>query len=228
MAKKMTKKELEKPDIFRLAIERVTTYISENRSKIYLVSGILTLIVMLSCGWYLYRMNYEKNAQKIYSKANLESIKITMQGGNPDHNTLKMFSDVISQYPSSKAAMMANYQIGNISYNLGDIEASIKAYQEFLKEAPESAGDLKTLAYNGIGYCYEVKNDFKNALESFEKAAAVKSAGSFECITYRNIARIYEEMKNKEKALEYYQKALKKTSDPSMEVILKRKISTIT
>jgi tetratricopeptide (TPR) repeat protein len=122
--------------------------------------------------------------------------------------------------------MMAHFQIGNIAYNLNDIDGSLNAYEEFLKSAPESE-DLKTLAFNGMGYCYEAKSDFKNALISFEKAAAVKSVGSFEGITYRNIARIYEEMKNMEKALEYYQKALKKTSDPSMELLLKRKISTI-
>jgi tetratricopeptide (TPR) repeat protein len=227
MAKKITKKEIEKPDAFQSALSRTTTYVSENRSKIYLISGIVTLIVMIACGWYLYRINYENNAQKVYATAYLAIMKNSMQeGGNTDQGTLKMFSDIVSQYPGSKAAMMAYYQMGNIYYNIGDIEASINAYKEFLKVAPES-GDLKILAYNGIGYCYEAKSDLKNALESFDRAAAVKSAGSFEGITYRNIARIYEEMKNMEKALEYYQKALKKTSDPSMELLLKRKISTI-
>ncbi|MEN6317229.1 MAG: tetratricopeptide repeat protein [Syntrophaceae bacterium] len=226
MAKKITKKDIEKPDAFQSALSRYTAYVSENKQKIYLVSGVLTLIVIIACAWYLYRMNYEKNAQKLYSTAHLATMQIVMQGSNPDQNTLKMFSDVISQYPGSKAAMMAHFQIGNISYNLGDIDASLKAYEEFLKAAPESE-DLKTLAYTGMGYCYEAKSDLKNALDSFEKAAAVKSVGSFESITYRNIARIYEEMKNMEKALEYYQKALNKTKDPSMELLLKRKISTI-
>jgi tetratricopeptide (TPR) repeat protein len=226
MARKITKKDIEKPDAFQSALSRCTTYISENRKKIYLISGVLTAIIIIACAWYLYRMNYENNAQKLYSTAHLATMKNVMQGSNPDQNTLKMFSDVISQYPGTKAAMMAHFQIGNIAYNLNDIDGSLNAYEEFLKSAPESE-DLKTLAFNGMGYCYEAKSDFKNALISFEKAAAVKSVGSFEGITYRNIARIYEEMKNMEKALEYYQKALKKTSDPSMELLLKRKISTI-
>jgi tetratricopeptide (TPR) repeat protein len=226
MARKITKKEIEKPDSFQLALKKTATYVKENRSKIYLISAIITLIIGISCGWYFYRMNYENNAQKLYEKANLVGIKLTMQGGKPDENIFQMYRDVTTQYPGSKAAMMVHYQMGNMYYNLGDIESSIKEYTQFLKEVHDGS-DLRALAYVGLGYCYESKKDLKDALESFEKAANSKSVGSFEGITYRNIARIYEEMNNKEKALEYYKKALDKTSDPSMEHLLKRKISII-
>lgn len=226
MAKKMTKKEIEKPDSFQTALSGITAYISANKSKIYLASGIVISIVIISSGWYLYRMNYEDKAQRLYAIANIGSMKAARQGPKPDPNIIKMYNDVISQYPGSKAAMMAYYQMGNMYYNLGDVDASIKAYTEFLKEVPDGS-DLKTLAYNGIGYCYEKKADLPHALESFEKAANAKSGGGFEGMTYRNMARIYEEMNNKEKALEYYQKALSNTADPSMELLLKKIISTI-
>jgi tetratricopeptide (TPR) repeat protein len=226
MARKITKKEIERPDSFQLALKKIATYIIENRSKIYLISAIITLIIAISCGWYFYRMNYENNAQKLYAKANIIGIKLAVQGSNPDENILKMYRDVTTQYPGSKAAMMVHYQMGNIYYNIGDIESSIKEYMEFLKEIHDGS-DLIALAYVGLGYCYESKKDLKDALESFEKAANSKSDGSFEGIAYRNIARIYEEMNDKEKALEYYKKALDKTSDPSMEHLLKRKISII-
>jgi len=226
MARKITKKEIEKPDSFQLALKQITTYIKENKTKIYLISGVITLIIAISFGWYFYRMNYENSAQKLYAKVNLVAMKLTMQGGKPDQNILNMYRDIITQYPGSKAAMMVHYQMGNMYYNLGDIESSIKAYTEFLKEVPEGS-DLRALAQTGLGYCYESKKDLKDALDSFEKAANSKFDGSFEGITYRNIARIYEEMDNKGKAIEYYKKALDKTSDPSMKHLLKRKISII-
>ena len=137
-----------------------------------------------------------------------------------------MYDDVIAQYPGSKAATLAQYQLGNLYYNLGDMDASIKAYGEFLKDASDT-GDLKALAYNGMGYCYEKKGDLSRALESFEKAVDSKSGGGFESMTYSNMARIYNEMKNKEKALEYYQKALASAADPSTQLFLKKMISTI-
>lgn len=226
MARKITKKEIEKPDSFQTALSGIAAYISANKSKIYLASGIVISIVIISSGWYLYRMNYEDKAQRLYAIANIGNMKAVRQGLQPDQNNIKMFSDVISQYPGSKAAMMAYYQMGNMYYTLGDMDASINAYAEFLKEVPDGS-DLKTLAYNGIGYCYEKKADLPHALESFEKAASAKSGGGFEGMTYRNMARIYEEMNNKEKALEYYQKALSNTVDPSMELLLKKIISTI-
>ncbi|HEX7535209.1 MAG TPA: tetratricopeptide repeat protein [Syntrophales bacterium] len=226
MARKITKKEIEKPDSFQTALNRIAAYISAHKSRIYLATGIVMLIIIISCGWYLYRMNYEDKAQRLYAIAHIAGMKAARQGGKPDQNNIKMYNDVIAEYPGSKAAMMSYYQIGNLYYTLGDVDASIKAYIEFLKDVPD-ASDLKILAYNGMGYGYEKKTDLPHALESFEKAANSKSGVGFEGMTYRNIARIYEEMNNKEKALEYYQKALNSTSDPSMELLLKKIISSI-
>jgi tetratricopeptide (TPR) repeat protein len=226
MARRIAKKEIEKPDSFQAALNKVAAYISANKSKIYLASGIAISIIIISSGWYLYRMNYEDKAQRLYAMANIAGMKVARQGGKPDQNNIKMYNDVIAQYAGSKAAMMSYYQLGNMHYSLGDVDASIKAYTEFLKEVPDGS-DLKILAYNGIGYCYEKKADFPHALESFEKAAISKSGGGFEGMTYRNMARIYEGMNNKEKALEYYQKALNSAADPSMGLLLKKIISAI-
>jgi tetratricopeptide (TPR) repeat protein len=225
MAKKIAKKDIEKPDKFQAAVNRVSTYVAENKKNIYIASSVITAIIVIAIGWYLYNMNYENEAQKLYAKAHLSAMKNASQGINPDQNILKLYQDVITQYPGSKAAMMSHYQMGSIYYDIGNLDDSLKAYADFIKEAP-GGSDLQAMGYSGLGYCYERKKDWKNALESFEKASASKTGGSFAGIAYRNIARIYEEMNNREKALEYYQKALSKTTDPSMELFLKRKIST--
>ncbi|MCX5844244.1 MAG: tetratricopeptide repeat protein [Deltaproteobacteria bacterium] len=225
MAGKITKKDIEKPDSFLAAVNRISTYVKENKKKIYITSSVIAAIIVIATGWYLYKMNYENEAQKLYAKAHLAAMKNTMQGMNPDQNILKLYQEVITQYPGSKAAMMSSYQMGSVYYEIGNIDDSLKAYTEFIKEAP-GGSDLQAMGYSGLGYCYESKKDWKNALESFEKASASKTGGSFVGITYRNIARIYEEMNNREKALEYYQKALSKNTDPGMELFLKRKIST--
>ena len=225
MAGKITKKDIEKPDSFQAAVNKISTYVKENKRKIYITSSFVAAIIVIAIGWYLYKMNYENDAQKLYAKAHLAAMKNTMQGINPDQNVLKLYQDVITQYPGSKAAMMSHYQMGSVYYDIGNIDESVKAYSDFIKEAPVGS-DLQAMGYSGLGYCYESKKDWKNALESYEKASNSKTGGSFVSITYRNIARIYEEMNNREKALEYYQKALSKTTDPGMELFLKRKIST--
>ncbi len=226
MARKIPRKEIEKPDSFQVALNRMATYISANKIKIYVASGILILAVLLFTAWYVYRTNYEDKAQRLYAMANIANMRVTQQGGKPDQNNIRMYNEVITEYPGSKAAMMSYYQMGNIYYSLGDTDASIKAYTEFLKEVP-AGNDLKVLAYNSVGYCYEKQRDFPHALEWFEKAANAKSSGGFADMTYRNMGRAYEEMNDKEKALEYYQKALDNTTDPSTAILLKKTISAI-
>ena len=103
---------------------------------------------------------------------------------------------------------------------------AVTAYQDFLKKAP-SDSDLVTLAYNGLGSCYEMKKDFKKALEYYDNAMKTRTGLSFEAMNYGSIARVYEAMNNPAKAVEFYRKALGKTTDPLMTLYLKRKISIL-
>jgi len=220
MAGKVTKKELKQPDLINLVFQKAMNYASENKSRIYLISVILVLILLISGGWYIFRLNYEKNAGKIYDRA----YDVSMKGNLPQ--AIKFYREVTSKHPDSRAAMIACYHLGNLYFRLHEIDLSIKAYQEFLRRAPKD-NDLLTLAYVGLGYCYESRKNFKDALVSFEKAAKTDLRGSFEGINYRNIARIYEQMNNPRKATEYYRKALNKNTDPFVDLLIKRKIASL-
>lgn len=227
MTKKITKKDLTQPDSFQLALGRITGFISENKSKIYITMSVAVLMLLLFAGWYLYRNNQENNAQMLYTQAHIATMRGSLSGGQlVDNSTLKLYQDVVSRYPDTNAAHLAHYRMGNLFYRLDDIETSIKSYQACLQNVSRN-NELTTLAYIGLGYCYESKKDFKSALESFENAAKTQSAGNFESINMRNIARIHEELNNREKAIEYYKKSLEKTSDPSVEQFIKRKISSL-
>jgi len=226
MSKRITKKELSQPDLFQVLIAKVAKLISNHKQKIYLISSAIIFILLLSSGWYFYQENKEKKAQVLYTKAYLASLSNNADGTHIDQGSLKLYQDVISQYPGTKAAMIAYYHIGNLRYRLNDIEGSIKAYQEYLKSASDD-NILIPFIYIGLGYCYENKKDFEAALDYYEKASKTKSGVNYENINLRNIARIYEKQNNKGKAVEYYQKALEKTSDPFINQYIKKKISTL-
>ena len=211
-----------KPDPFRVFFERVISYFAANMMQAYALMGIIALLSVGAAGWYLYSANYENNARIIYDKA----LAAGMQGTMDRKAIIKAYQDVIAKYPRSKAAVMASYLMGNIYYNLGDSDAAVKSYQEFLKRA-SSDNALTTLVYGGLGYCYESKRDFKNALAAYENALKSAGNGRFESLNYRNAARMYEALNNPAKALEYYKKALAKNTDPSLDVLLKKKISTL-
>ncbi len=211
-----------KPDPFRIFFERAMRYFVENRFQAYILAGILGLIIVGFSGWYLYSSDYEKRALTLYDKGLTAGMKGTMDR----KDIIKIYRDVITKYPRSKAAVISSYLLGNLYYNLSDMDAAIGSYREFLKKVP-SDNQFITLAYSGLGYCFEAKQDYKNALSAYESALTSSGSSQFEGMNYRNAARIYEALKNPVKAKEYYQKALAKNTDPSQELLLRRKISTI-
>ncbi|MBE9546420.1 MAG: tetratricopeptide repeat protein [Proteobacteria bacterium] len=219
MARTIKKMNIKKTDQLQSTSWKIMEYVAENKSKFLVILGILVFFILSSSGWYLYRLNYEKNAHKMYSSAFSFNHKNEL-------NTVKLYEELVKKYPNSDAATIALYSLGNIYFNLNEVDKSIDAYKEFIGKA-KGKNDLTALAYIGLGYCYEVKKNFTEALKSFENSINYCIGGSYEGIIYRNMARIHEETNNPKKAVEYYKKALEQTTDPSMEVLIKRKISIL-
>jgi tetratricopeptide (TPR) repeat protein len=151
-----------------------------------------------------------------------------MKAGSPagDGAAIKGYKELIEQYPRSSAAVIAHYRLGNLYLSRQEIENAVTAYNDFLK-GDSSGSDLVPLAFHGLGSCYEIKKDFKKALEYYDNALKSNAGFMFEAMNYGSIARVYEAMDDQGKALEYYRKALGKTTDPLMQLYLKRKISAL-
>lgn len=224
MAAKIDKKELEEPDKLQLFFLSVREFAEKNLTAIYTVTGIFILIILLAGGWYIYQLNYEASAWKMNTRILESANKIGSPAG--DATTIKGYKDLIDQYPRSGAAVAAYYRLGNLYLGRHETDAAITAYEDFLKKAP-SDSDLVTLAYSGLGSCYDIKKDFNKAIELFENAMKTSTGSSFEAMNYDSLARVYEAMNNPVKAVEFYRKALGKTTDPLMTLYLKRKISIL-
>ncbi len=224
MTTKIDKKDLTEPDKLQLFFLSIRTFMETHRTRIYAGAGIFFLIVLLAGGGYLYQLNYETGAGKIYNRIFEAAAKAGPPSG--DAAAIQGYKDLITQFPRSHAAVTAYYRLGNLYFSRREFDAAIGAYDDFLKKAPPQS-DLVTLAYSGLGACQEAKKDFNKALESYERALKTNTASSFEALNFSNIARIYEELKNPAKATEFYRKALGKTTDPLMMLYLKRKISIL-
>jgi len=225
MAAKLSKKELKEPDIFQSTVERITDYISENKTRFFAILTTVVFTVIIAFGIYLYWNNYQTTATQIYSKAHTSLFR---SGGNPEivRESMKIFQELIDKYPHSWSARMAYYHMGNLYYGFGEIDNAIDSYKKFVSSYKSDEAGIRFLALTSLGYCFEVKKDFKSALDYFEQAQKSNNTG-FESIGYRNIARIYEELNDKKKALENYQNALEKATDPSTAFLIKRKISSL-
>lgn len=225
MAAKLSKKELKSPDAFQTTFERIGDYVSENRARVTIVGIALICAVGIAAGIYFYWSYYSGSALKLYAAA---QSNLMNSGENKESTDLNIgrFKELIDKYPHSWSARMAYYHLGNIYYNNGEIDKAIHAYEKFIAKTGTDKTGVKFLALTSLGYAYEAKKDYKDALKYFEEAQNVYNTG-FEMIGLRNIARAYEELNNKEKALEYYKKALEKTTDSAASIFLKRKISTL-
>lgn len=227
MAKRVVPKDLREPDQFQTFTGRIIDYFMSNRKTIAIVLSIICVGVLAAGGFYYYNLRCENAAQSMYSTA-LGSYKVLAYGAEKDQYTkaAELYTEVRKKYPNTKAAHLASYDLGNIYFILNEIDKSIAAYKEFLKNTPEN-NVLTTLAYNGLGYCYESIKDYPNALDSFNKSIEKETGTAYLAINYGNVARIYEQMNDTKQAEEYYKKALEHATDPLTERLIRRKISLI-
>lgn len=225
MSGKLSKKELTQPDAFQSTIEQISDYIAENKKRFYSIVTAIVLASLIAFGIYMYWSHYQNSAKEMYFKAQNNLTK------NPDTpeslaSNIKLYQELIDKYPRSWSARMAHYHLGNIYYHAGEYEKAITDYKKFVSSRVSDNSGIKFLALSSLGYCYEAKQDFKSALEYFEKAQKSKNVG-FESMGFSNMARIYEQMNDKKNALDNYKKALEKTTEPSKVIFIKYKISSL-
>jgi predicted negative regulator of RcsB-dependent stress response len=225
MAAKLSKREIEGPDVFQSSIERLTDYITDNKARVYVIVAAIGLAIIIAIGIYFYWNDYQASAVQLYAKA---QDNLADNAGKPDaaKGSIPIFKELINKYPHSWSAKTAMYNLGNIYYTQGDIDNAITSYKGYISATTADNAGIRFMALASLGYCYENKKDFKSALSYFEQAQKSNNSG-FGSIGYRNIARIYEQMNDKKKAMENYQSALQKTTDPSMILFIKHKIASL-
>lgn len=226
MVNKATREELTEPDKLQVLLGQISNYVLTHKRNIAVAASILITVFILIGGWAYYRQTEETKAMNLYNKAVMDTIRIRMAGGLDATAAVKPLQEVIDKYPSTEAATLAQYRIGNAWLNTGQIDAAMKAFQGYLKDK-SGENELTILVYNGLGSCYEAKKDYKNAVLQYERALNAKAGKAFAGDTLGNLARTYEAMKDNKKAVEYYQKSMDKTNDPAMKLIIGRKIAIL-
>jgi len=225
MVDKITKEELKQPDKLQVLFGDVMKTITQHRKEMVIAVVAVICIGLAATGWYFYRQNEERNASTLYNKAS-EEYNASRASGKDPAAVIKLFTEVDAKYSGTQAAAFAAYRLGNLNLNRGNTDEAIKWYRKYLNDRSED-NELRLLVLNGLGYCYEAKKDYKNALIYFEKSAAGKAGVNFASMTYDNIGRIYEAMNDPKKALENYKKALEKAADPGTKELLNRKIASL-
>ncbi|MBW8056602.1 MAG: tetratricopeptide repeat protein [candidate division NC10 bacterium] len=166
----------------RITPQDVTSRLYEVRRPVAL--GVLAL-ALLGSGWWGYRAwqgRREDAAQAVLTQAlqtlgrlpePKEGEKAPSEPSGQVERGLELLIRLRQEYPSSDAAEQALLQIGTLSYQGGEHQKALKAYQDYLEQYP--TGPWMILAGLGKGYALE-------ALERYEGAAA----------TFRTLTEAYK------------------------------------
>jgi tetratricopeptide (TPR) repeat protein len=202
--KKITKKEL-KQDKLVTWYFKFSEWTSIYQKKI--TTGALILLgLILILYFVVIKPNQENKEIASTALANVmgfydyRQYQIAMEG-IPERNVIGLKS-IVSEYGSTEPGEIAKVYLGNCYFLLKDYDNALKYYQEF----SGSNKLYKVSALAGVASVYEVKKNYKEAADYFEKAAE-KAADEIQ--TPENLffaARNYNLANDKKKAVELLEK----------------------
>ena len=153
---RITRKEL-KTDKFALEVEHGLTFFEEHQRDIVRYGGFLVALAVLVFGFTIYQRHQRANREEGLAKAiqvQETGVGPALQGASPtfptqqvkDEAALKAFNDLKSKYAGSGEAEIAQYYIGSIRADQGNLAESEKNLQEVAQKGDEKYASLSKLS----------------------------------------------------------------------------------
>jgi tetratricopeptide (TPR) repeat protein len=153
----------------RLDAQAILDRLPSGRTLILAGAAVLGLIV-LGLGAWLWVSVGQSRGLAAYAEA-LARAEAGLAQDAPEaarSQSIREIEAVLAEYPSSRAASEAAYQLGNLRYANRQYAAARGAYEIAL--AGGAAGPIRALAAAGIAYTWEAEHDFSRAAEAFKRA----------------------------------------------------------
>jgi tetratricopeptide (TPR) repeat protein len=196
----------------------------ENNKKILVAAvGVVILVVAGYFGYKSYIGGQEVEAQASIWKAeyyfSVDSLDKALEGDGQYFG----FEYISENFKGTKSANLANYYIGIIYKEKGDLEYAI----EYLKKADIDDEVLGSVAIGSIGDCYIDLGNYDEAITYFNKAVS-HSGNSFTAPIYLNKAAItYEVLGKYKEAARDYQKIIDDYSDSPEAKKVKKNLARV-
>ncbi len=204
--KKISKREL-KQDALVTTYVKATTFYEQNKRSISI--GITVLVVAVIAVVVFVRNRNENNERAMTQLSEIHQYYDNGQyqtaiDGMPERNIAGLKS-IVDNYGNTAAGDLARFYLADAEFQLGKYDDALRDFQEF----GSSYSLLAESRLTGIGGCYEAKGMYREAAESYEKAAAENPKGVNAAQDLNNAARNYAQAGEREKAIDLY-KRLKK------------------
>ena len=124
------------------------------------------------------------------------------------------FDKVLSEHSGHGLAVLAKFYRASCLYQLGKYDEAIKGFKAFLSGGGSGCSCGSSVAKNGmmeaealenLGYCYEAKQDYKQALSAFKDMAKAAGGLKKDWATYHQ-ARMLEQLGKPAEAIATYRK----------------------
>lgn len=207
-SEKMIQKELKQPDAFQRVGAEARDWLIERQTLVITAVG-----VVLVGGLVFTLINYfsdrgESTAAKELGQAleildrpvvsmpegaNLEPVNGTAQpfksAKEQDEALVKALTDFRTSHKGSKSATTAALALGKAESRLGNQDAAVANFSEFLKDAAQN-DPMRAAALEGQGYAFEAQQKYDDAIASFDKMSSVDAGGFLEGMGQFHHARI--------------------------------------
>jgi len=218
-AKKVSRKELKQPDEFLSFSARVIEYAQLHSRELLIGLASIVVLSLLVWGWTAYQEKKERTASQLLAQAQslwkpsfpgeaTEQAGIDQPREDPEakKRALEILEEIVDNYRRTSACPVARILSGQILYERGEYDKAIATYEDFVKHRHQKP-QLMALAWEGLAYSHEAKEDFAKALGCYEELTQM-TLTNVQGWAYLGLARCYEKLQEYEKALDAYRTLL--------------------
>lgn len=188
----------------------ITEYISANLKVVGFAALGIVVLLALGIGWGVYKRNLnekavalENEAFDVFSKVSAaENAEKPEQPAKSYQDVLKLYQQLIAEYPGTASAERARYLCGSLEYTLGDYEKARQDFSAYVNAYPN--GKLRLQAEESLGYLFEQQKEYQKAIEQF-KSLEAKVSPSKKGELLLAVGRNYESLQQPENAVKTYQ-----------------------
>jgi tetratricopeptide (TPR) repeat protein len=204
--KKISKREMKEDALVKTYVQATTFYEAHKKN----ISTGLVVVLVLAAGTFFYAKNKSADNERamtdlgrVYQLFDNGQYQIAIDGV-PERN-ISGLKTIVENYGSTDGGNMARFYLANAYFQTGKYDEALEAFDDFSPDDPL----LEVSRHAGIGACFEAKGEYREAAESFEKAATKYAKDVNAAANLNHAAANYALAGDKEKALDLYRKLKK-------------------